>query len=204
MNDATEGQKELFDDFEPPKRTFPKLGRLFQKGDFAVTLNSEKLIFLSIAMVMAMVIVFALGVEKGREERLATKAMEASAKAAVTQPKPATQVKTAINVLPKNIAVAPAMPARPVTPAAKAAEPVRMPATLDSGKPYTIVAVTFRRKDTALSKAERLKREGLAAFVKESEEFFVVCVGAYASKDAAKSCLSKVKKYYGDAYITLR
>lgn len=62
-------QKELFE-FEKPKRPFPRLGNIFPKPDFegriSITFGLERLIFISIGIIMLMVIVFALGVERGK------------------------------------------------------------------------------------------------------------------------------------------
>ena len=62
-------QKELFE-FEKPKRSFPRLGNIFPKPDFdgriLITFGLERLIFISIGIIMLLVIVFALGVERGK------------------------------------------------------------------------------------------------------------------------------------------
>ena len=62
-------QKELFE-FEKPKRSFPRLGNIFPKPDFdgriLITFGLERLIFMSIGIIMLTVIVFALGVERGK------------------------------------------------------------------------------------------------------------------------------------------
>jgi len=65
-------QKELFE-FEKPRRIFPGLGRVFSSGGLdkklALTLTPEKVVFISIGIIMAMVVIYALGVEAGRSSR---------------------------------------------------------------------------------------------------------------------------------------
>ena len=62
-------QKELFD-FEPQKRTFPKLSQLLPKpnldGKRTLTVTLEAAILIIIGIVLIMVIMFAYGVERGR------------------------------------------------------------------------------------------------------------------------------------------
>jgi len=62
-------QKELFE-FEKPKRRFRGFPNLFPKADFganfAVMLTLEKAVFIVIAVIMLLVVVFALGVERGK------------------------------------------------------------------------------------------------------------------------------------------
>lgn len=78
-------QKELFE-FEKPKRSFPGLRKIFPRPDFegriSITFGLERLIFISIGIIMLLVIVFALGVERGK-----------AASGALPRPQPA-QVKT--------------------------------------------------------------------------------------------------------------
>jgi len=62
-------QKELFE-FKKPKKSFPKLSNFLPKADFErnilITLSIEKVIFISIGIIMATVVVYALGVEVGK------------------------------------------------------------------------------------------------------------------------------------------
>jgi len=62
-------QKELFE-FEKPKRFFPRLSAFFPRYDFerniAFTFTLEKAVFVIIGIIMAMIAVYALGVEAGR------------------------------------------------------------------------------------------------------------------------------------------
>ena len=94
--DEENNQKELFE-FKKPKRSFPKLSNFLPKADFErnilITLSLEKVIFIFIGMIMAMVVVYALGVEIGRsraEERIVSRV---AAKKTVLLPVPAKPIQ---------------------------------------------------------------------------------------------------------------
>lgn len=163
-------QKELFE-FEKPQRHFPRLGKIFPKPDFegriSITFGLERLIFISIGIIMLMVIVFAIGVERG-------KVIARTPRPSVIQPK-AERIGAA------------------VTPQ-------------DFSKPYTIVAAVFKRKDTAMHEANKLKNEGFDVTLVQSDSYFQVRVGIYADKDSAQSkkALARVRQFYKDAYFKLR
>ncbi|MFH0764269.1 MAG: SPOR domain-containing protein [Candidatus Omnitrophota bacterium] len=91
------GQKELFE-FEKPKRSFPKLSSFLPKADFErnilITLTLEKIIFISIGLILAMVVVYALGVEVGKAKTAVQKARGAGQivqQASVNKAAPITQ-----------------------------------------------------------------------------------------------------------------
>jgi len=59
-------QQELFE-FETPKGyAQKKADPIFPKGKFSVTLTLDRLVFISIGVIMLMVALYALGVEKGK------------------------------------------------------------------------------------------------------------------------------------------
>ena len=171
------GQKELFE-FEKPKRSFPKHSNFLPKADFErnilITLSLEKIIFISIGLILAMVVVYALGVEVGRTRAASQIVQQVSVKkvAPVAQP-PALRV-------PKTVAAA-----------------------QDMARPYIIVAGAYSRKDNALSAMARLKQAGFGAYIGKSAPLFQVWVGAKTGSDALKE-LAKVRKLCKDAYLKTR
>lgn len=196
-------QKELFEFDDRPKRPLSKLSGILPKPDFegkiAITLTLEKIVFVSIGIVMVMIIVFALGVESGKRRQ------------AVSQPviKQQPQVKTLqATAGPKSfLNTAPAaQDPKQVTAAKAAASPVRIEGAPDSTRPYSIVAATFAKKETAQSTAAFLKKEGLNAFVAYSQPYYRVCVGAYAQMQGpdVQRDMTRVKRFYKDAFVRLR
>ena len=185
-------QKELFE-FETPKKRFSALAGIFRKAGidgsvFAITLKIDKLVFISIAIIMTMVIVYALGVERGRSvtPKLTP---EPAQQAALTKAAPvkAAQVKTALEANPQ--------------PAVEAVTAVK-----EVLKPYTIAIASLSKSETAQREAARMKANGLDTFVIYSKPFYVVCVGAFADKTsgASQKELARVKRFCGDAYFKQR
>jgi len=179
-------QKELFE-FKPPRRPFPGLGKLHLKGDFALTLNLEKIILTAIGLLMLLVVVYALGVERGKAARNAP--ADATSRPRVTAPRP---VVPAAAVSSSQTQPA-AMPAAAVTDAPR-----------DASGPYTVLAVTLRKKDAAGAEAARLKSEGYDAFVRQSDIYSQVCIGSYLTRDSAEKASVKVKRLYRDAYVIMK
>ncbi|OGW77579.1 MAG: hypothetical protein A3I73_05245 [Omnitrophica bacterium RIFCSPLOWO2_02_FULL_45_16] len=207
-------QKELFE-FEAPKKVLrPRFSQFFQKTDFGVTLTVEKLVFVSIGIIMLMVVFFAIGVEKGKSLparnamplvpaqtvtiQVPTKAVAALVPRArdVTIVKNiAPQNRNAVSLLQKNTSTAPAN-------TAVEARNTQVPQPID--RPYTIVAAAFLRQDLASKKAAILKRNSLDAFVYYSEPYYLACVGSFSNKNSAQKVLSKVRQLHHDAYVMLR
>ena len=183
-------QRELFP-FEPPKKRFSGFAGIFRKAGidgsvFAITLKIDKLVFISIAIIMMMVIVYALGVERGRS----------------VSPKPSAApiVQQAVPIKAAPVKITPEAKLQP------AAETV-VPAVKDTvAKPYTIAVASLSKKENAISEAAKMKSGGFESFVIYSQPYYVVCVGAFADKTSAASQkeLARVKRLRRDAYFKQR
>ena len=104
-------QKELFE-FEAPKKVLrPIFGQFFQKTDFGITLTVEKLVFISIGIIMLMVIFFAIGVEKGKSLSTRNATPFVPAQTATIQVPP----KAVTALVPQARAVATVSPVRELT-----------------------------------------------------------------------------------------
>jgi len=176
-------QKELFP-FEPPKKRFSGFAEIFRKAGidgsvFAVTLKIDKLVFISIAIIMLMVVVYALGVERGR--KIPPKRIGAAVQQTVPAKEPA-------EIRPQ--------PSVQVVPAAKEA----------AVKPYTIAVASLVKRETALREAARMNSNGFEAFVIFKEPYYVVCIGAFADKTSSASLkeLARVRHFCKDAYFKQR
>jgi len=177
-------QKELFE-FESPKKRFSALAGIFRKAGidgsvFAITLKIDKLVFISIAVIMMMVVVYALGVERGRS--VAARPSSAPVSQQTAPGKTVSEIKPQ----PANIA------------AAAAVKQVI--------KPYTIAVASLSKKETALGEAARMRANGFDSFVVYSQPYYVVCVGAFADKtsSASQKELTRVKRFCRDAYFKQR
>lgn len=175
-------QKELFP-YETPKKRFSGFAGIFRKAGidgsvFAITLKIDKLVFISIAIIMLMVVVYALGVERGRS----------------VAPKPsAAPIQQAVPVK-----AAPELKPAPVTQTAAVVK--------EALRPYTIAVASLSKKENALSEAAKMKANGFDSFVIYSQPYYVVCVGAFADKtsNASQKELVKVKRFSRDAYFKQR
>lgn len=186
-------QKELFP-FEPPKKRFSGFAGIFRKAGidgsvFAVTLKIDKLVFISIAVIMMMVVVYALGVERGR-----------SVMPKLT-PEPAQQAAMVKTAPVKAVPVKADLETR-LQPAAETVPAVKETVV----KPYTIAVASLSKKETALTEAARMKASGFNSFVIYSQPYYVVCVGAFADKTstASQKEFARVKRFSKDAYFKQR
>ncbi len=211
-------QKELFE-FEKPKRFLPRLSDFFPKADFErnviLTLTLDRAVFITIGIIMTMVVIYALGVETGKT-RTVTALTEAQTPVAAAVP-----AKTAYsNIAPGNVKTVQgaqtaytAMQARPTAqqPRQATGQPATdllksAPALSTAAKPYTIVAVTFTRRDTAVLEVNKLKRQGIDAVILPSDRYFQVCIGSYKDKTGIQTQkdLTRIKRLYKDAYVRMR
>lgn len=71
----------------------------------------------------------------------------------------------------------------------------------DEVKSYVIQVATYKKTLCAENEALNLKRKGFEAFVKKSGDFIVVYVGSFQTKDEATVYLKKLKKRYSDCFI---
>jgi len=189
-------QKELFE-FQAPKKQPRKFGQLFQQADFALNLTAEKIVFVSIGIIMLLVISFALGVERGKI--ISEKASETrTALVQATIPAPAQSVQGQPAAAKVQLTTVQAQPAAvKIQPAAAKAQPA-------AAKPYTVVAAAFSKEAFATKELSRLRSSGLEPFVYYREPYYLVCVGSFANKESAQKVLNKVKQMYRDAYVRSR
>ena len=177
-------QKELFP-YETPKKRFSGFAGMFRKAGidgsvFAITLKIDKLVFISIAIIMTMVVVYALGVERGRSVKAKINpapVQHAAPLEAVPEPKPL-----------------------PVT------QPAAAVAVKEDVMPYTIAVAALSKKETALREAARMRNNGFDSSVMYREPYYVVCVGTFADKTsvASKKELARVRRLCRDAYFKQR
>lgn len=203
-------QKELFE-FEGSKKSFSRLTDMLPKADLegrvAITLTLEKIVFISIGIIMAMVIVYALGVESGKSRVIpGPKAGGFVARPPVAR---GLQNRAAAVIAPKNI-----LNTAPIAQTAYSAAPARqMPvkqarteAASQGAKPFAILASTFGKRENAQTAAAILTKQGFNVTITYSEPYYRVCVGAYADKNGAEvqKDLARVRRIYKDAMLKLR
>ncbi len=173
-----------------------------------LTLSVENTIVLCIIFVMAVVLFFSFGVERGKQ----------IVKGALVEP-PVT-----VTVLPVPEDPSGKIAERPVAPAGstkaqKSASslqpagarpqekrqkqmPVGAPALEKNGKgTFTIQVASFKEKEKAQMEAKRLRSKGYEIFVLPKGKHSIVCVGKFAIKDEATEFSNKLKNKYNDCLV---
>ncbi|HOW36013.1 MAG TPA: SPOR domain-containing protein [Candidatus Omnitrophota bacterium] len=168
----------------------------------SLTFSFENIVISGIFILMAIVIAFSLGVEKG-------KGIGAIA-LPVSQPR---QISVARE---GNVALNPAQAAAaPVASSIRSSVPVAItepkrnentkeeltqPVEIASGA-YTIQVASFKSKDYAQKEAGALKKNGYNSLIIPKKNHLIVCVGKFSGKDQAQVVLTQLKKKYKDCMI---
>lgn len=157
----------------------------------------EKIIVLVICFVIAGIVLFSLGVEKGRK---------------LVTPKEA-------GYLPENTAVAERVVQKQEIPDSKTSVPVQyaaVPSTSSSApvnkrgqettqdkikSKYTIQLASYKSKALAQREAEVLKKRGFTPLILSKGAYTLLYVGNFANKEMAKTLLEELKKKYPDSFI---
>lgn len=191
-------QKELFDEFKKPRKTLPGFIKIFSRTDFeqrmALTITLEQLIFILIGAIMLAVIVYAVGVERGKSLKSAL--IAASTKAVTGKNVPKSMPGT-VNA-PATLA--------PVQKTGTAAKQKVSSTQIPAVKAYyTIIVYSYSSKETAVLQVNYLKRAGFDAYISQMGQYFTVCIGKFSTKESAQGTLSNVQRSIRkDAYIKYR
>ena len=180
-------QQELFDEFVVVKKTrgrfFGVLNKfnkpIFPQHRLNLSLSYEALIIILIGAVLVASVIFSLGVERGRSLNSSDVELPAPIQPVVAEaPKPAPKAAEA-----------------PKAPAAVAAAP---------DKPYTIQIASYKARDLADKEISKIKAMGYSADIVKKGDYFILCVGSFASKDAAKQTFTAMEKKYKSCIIRKR
>ncbi|MDD2703676.1 MAG: SPOR domain-containing protein [Candidatus Omnitrophica bacterium] len=166
----------------------------------------EKLLLLSISFIVAIIISFSLGVEKGK--RVTVLKSQVGFNAALTQK----AASPAERVLPAKGAAVSNVPQKevPVSFAigkteTAAASPVQIqkpvPVPENKSGAFTIQVASFRTKAHAQKEVQALKQTGQPVYLTAKGKYTVLCIGNFSDKEAAKSLLPELKKSYQDCFI---
>lgn len=144
----------------------------------------EKGIIAIICFIITGVILFSLGVEKGKNINAISQ--NQSQLAPKKQPLAATPA-IAASIAPIETEKAETKPAQ----------------NQNKEKPtgYTIQVASYKNKSTAKKESENLIKRGLSAIVMSKGAFKILCVGNFTDKETALPALIQIKKKYQDALI---
>ena len=203
--DQRENQLELFDpsgqSAVPPRKPLA--------GPLQVVLRHDQLLLVSIGTVIGLTVVFALGVERGKElvrseraffarqqQRSALQPPTAGAGAAPSGL--AADAPIASSVKTDAAAEHTAAPVAPVTAPKAPKEPTKLAA---SKSRYAVQVVTYSRPHLAKREMDRLHSEGERAFLVLREGRTTVYVGPFPTKGNASQRLTALKPRYQDCFV---
>jgi len=185
-------QKELFGEFEEPRKKKPSHG-ILPKNYMLFNISYEQIIFISIAVIMLMVLLFSLGVERGK--RLA------SGPVGEREDLPSKRVE--VSEMQKAPGPVEHIEATPSKDVAEAKEPVKEKKVLGS-KLYTIQVIAYRSKKSAQKELVRLGKKGFNPFIIIGGGYYQICVGEYNNQKEAEKGYRELKKTYKDSFIRKR
>jgi cell division septation protein DedD len=203
----------------------PKPRLFFLKS---LTLSLESAVVVAIMVMMAMVVSYCAGIERGKSwqvvnNRQVKKMVRKVQTPVVPLKAPAASVDSASVVKPALIPTAKTVTeAKPVAPATVPA--VVEPATVAASNPdkaliltkptespaemaaeiekfYTIQVASYKGPKDANRAADLLKQKGYDILVVPKGAFSIVCVGKFKGKEEAKNFSQKLKKQYKDCLV---
>ncbi|NQT07091.1 MAG: SPOR domain-containing protein [Candidatus Omnitrophica bacterium] len=179
-------QQELFGEFKhPAKRRRRQANTILPKNYVLFNITYEQIIFTSIAVIMLMVLLFSLGVERGKRlDAVVLQQQDTFPQAVeiVAAKEPA--VEEAVEVVEK----------KEVLPKA----PNGVPAL------YTVQVIAYRSKKLAQKELVRLSKKGFTPFIIVGGGYYQICIGEYKDKETAKKDFGELKKTYRDSFIRKR
>ena len=203
-------QQELFEEFSKESKRaerIPPLARAQKPILFSTTI--EHVLLGGILFVLALCFVFFLGVLRGKS--LTPLAPIAPTSRAVPQapvlPQPqkakAFVASPTVSNTPDANKVVSMQISKPMV-ALPSHSSVTAMSQNNAAKPYTIQLVTHKKKETADSEVASLKRNNFYSFIITSGEYYLVCVGQYASKEEAKKDLRFFGGKFKDCFLRRR
>jgi len=168
-----------------------------------LTLSMESLVILTILGIMLALFSFSLGVERGKH--LAAQALDERVSAAwnLAPRKPALPAKQSAQVqqaagtqrmASRNRVLVPA-PMPVVTTPTRPSTPVK---SVAGSQRFTVQVATYKNEAFARQEALGLKAKGLGTFLIKKGDFWLVCLGQFATQESALAVMKKVQpKYHG-------
>lgn len=204
----SDAQFELFPDPPSPSRKQPKKAYVLKD----LTLSVENIIVISIIFVMALVLFFSFGVERGKtvglqrgqEESLSTGILEKEVAQEAVEGTAALPIAGEdVPVEDVQVRVADVFgeeepQARTIESPAQTQKKVETPG---EKKGFTVQVASFKKEKNALKEAEVLKKKGYDVFVLPKGDYFIVCVGQFDRKNEARMFSGRLKARYRDLLV---
>ena len=183
-----ENQGEFFEEFkelDPPLKQLAKKV-LPKKRPHIIQMPLEGMIIAVILMLLACIIIFAIGVEAGKSQGASAKreGPQGFEKAGPDVTDEVLTEKTAQGEQPK---------VETVTDTKEGGR--------DTLKPYTIQLISYKDEKRAKAKAYELKKMGSEAFLIQNKEWYQVCAGSYRNQKEANADLEKFGATYKGCFL---
>lgn len=161
-----------------------------------LTLSVENTIVLGIIFIMAVVLFFSFGVERGkRVVRGLTQSSAVGSRETLERSAPALDVKTPKAEVAEKAVPAQALPPKPAKPDVQSS-----PQKKGTGV-FTVQVASFKDRELAQREANVLKKKGYRIFVLPKGSHSIVCVGKFAVKDEATEFSNNLKNHYNDCLV---
>jgi len=194
-------QVDLFEQLDQQSRIKKRLRyphrKIFPYGFVNIRLSYENIIFSLIVLLLLCVILFSLGIERGKNLRysylkqnkltLETNLSNPSGRATGTQ---AISGKTNSH---QSLYVKTATPLLSVTQQKQGLESVKYK--------YTIQVFTYKDRNLAMKRTEQLARNGYKPFIIYYAGLYQICLGKYLNRESAQKDLMVLSKNYKDCLI---
>ncbi len=201
MNMNKEMQTDLFEQSNQrakKRMRYPSLKQIFPYGLVNIRLSYEGIIFSSIIFLLICVVIFSLGMERGRilhQKRQKNVLAIEKRISGINHTDNASLVK----VIPKPTAI-PSVHAKTKSLPRPEAGGHKSVSQTEKYR-YTIQVFAYKDRAMAMEKTEQLVRDGYKPFIIYSRNLYQICIGKYLSKENAKRDLSLLSKKYGSGYI---
>jgi len=191
MSAGPESQLELFD-LERPSAPRPLHRELL--GQLRLQLRYDQLVLGGIAGLIGMTVIFACGVERGKQlARVEGAPLSTPPAAMVVVPRAMDEPSPSVSPTKAGEQHAPVS-----SPAPKAKTPSK-PAVVTSR--YAVQLATYSRPQLAKQELERLKARGEPAFLVMRDGRTSVYVGPFPSKQNASKKVARLKTQYQDCFV---
>ncbi|MCK4518543.1 MAG: SPOR domain-containing protein [Candidatus Omnitrophica bacterium] len=204
MDENREYQPELFSEFPKGRIKKAKAFKSMPKlKNITISISREKLVSLVIAVILLYVIIFSLGVEKGKSMSLSVtdKASGSAAAAKAEAVKKENSREVIIKrVKDRQIESKAAKDEQKEQIAAGAIKDKKPPAY----KSYSLQLAAYAQLSRAEKEAEKLKKRGYTVFIDSNSKYHIVFVGNYRDKEKAQKLKKKLSKEYKGCYVKSR
>jgi len=181
-------QKELFDEFGKEKRK-RSLFRRSETEHISFSSSFDTLLLGILILVMGVVIIYAVGVEVGHQEKLRLAGRES--------------IKTTVQ--PVSARLVQSQQIQQVQVAVHSPKKTSLPER-ETVRKYTVQIASFTKNDAAERTLEKLKKEkaGVEIFLIPGPKQIALCIGNHETRAAADRALSELQKKYKDSFVRNR